>query len=278
MANNRKPKGRPATKEEKRQMAREKARILREQEEKRKKRNRFLAIAGGVVVLALVVFAVLQILGKDSGGQEYEGTARPAELANVADDYGINIGASGAAGETVADAGVLSVFSDYTCSGCINLENKYSQQYRTLMNEGKLSLRLYPVATLGNHISDNMTAAMYYVATYAPAQALDFNEALFAETNGVVFGGNRGPDAKGIADIAAKVGVPADVVADMPASITSEAWQKVAVDATESFRAKGHQYTPTLEVNGVADNSWAEEGGSVDAVIQRVVDEGAPGK
>ncbi len=274
MANNgntRKP-----TKNEKREIAREKARILREQEAKRNKRNKMLAVVGGVVALALVVFAVLQILGRDGNGSgDFDGEVRPAELANVTDDFGIEINEAGAAGAAVAGTGVLSIYSDYTCSGCIHLESAYADTYRQLTSAGDLGLRLYPVATLNNQISDNMTAAMFYVATYAPEQALAFNEALFDKTNDVVLQGGAAPTETEIADIAASVGVAEDVVADLPASIASDGWKKVAESASNSFRDKGYTATPTLEVNGEVDETWLETG-DVGAVITSAIEAGAP--
>lgn len=264
------------TKKEKREIAREKARILREQEEKRKKRNKWLMILGGVVACALIVFAVMQILGDDEDpATNFDGEVRSAQLANVTDDFGIDIDATGAAGTPVADAGMLSVYSDYTCSGCIHLESAYADTYRQLISSGQMALRIYPVATLNNQISDQMTAAMFYVATYSPDQALAFNEALFDKTNEVVLQGGNAPTETEIAEIAASVGVAEDVVADLPASIVSDEWKQVAKDATEAFRDKGHGATPTLEVNGEVEESWLETG-DVGGVLNAAIEAGAP--
>lgn len=274
MANNRQSHN--PTKREKREIAREKARILREQEEKRKKRNRVLVIIGGIAALALIIFAAMQILGNgDDAEGNFDGEVRSAELANVTDDYGIDIDGNGAAGTPVADAGVLAVYSDYTCSGCISLENAYGATYSQLISSGEMGLRLYPVATLNNQVSSNMTAAMFYVATYAPEQALAFNEALFTKTNDVVLQGGKAPTENEIADIAASEGVAEDVVADLPASIASNGWKDVANDATSSFRDKGYTATPTLEVNGEENQTWLETG-DVGAVITAAIEAGAP--
>ncbi|WP_311590656.1 DsbA family protein [Trueperella bernardiae] len=264
------------TKKERRDMARERARILREQEAKRARRNKALMIGGIVLAVALVVFAILQIVGK--GGKantgDYEGTVRPATLANVTDDYGIDVNAAGVAGQVVEDAGVFAVYSDYTCSGCINLERNYADTYHNHADAGELSVRLYPVATLNNSVSDNAAAAMFYVATYAPEQAWAYNDALFARTAEAVKGGGSAPTLAEFADIAKSVGVPDDVANDLPASVASDDWKAVAVAATDSFREKGYTATPTLEVNGVVDDSWLAEG-DVDSVIQSAIDAGA---
>ncbi|WP_300048843.1 thioredoxin domain-containing protein [Trueperella sp.] len=264
------------SKKERREAAREKARILREQEAKRSRRNKVLMIGGIVLVLALVAFAVLQIVGKGSKANtgDYEGTARPAALANVTDDYGIDVNAAGVAGKVVDGAGVFSVYSDYTCSGCINLESKYADTYHSRANAGELSVRLYPVATLNNSVSDNAAAAMFYVATYAPEQAWAYNDALFKRTTEAVKGGGSAPTLAEFADIAKSVGVPDDVANDLPASVDSEAWREVAKNATAAFRDKGYTATPTLEVNGVENDSWLQAG-DVDSVIQAAVDAGA---
>ncbi|MDP9806196.1 hypothetical protein J2S70_000778 [Trueperella bonasi] len=265
--------GKPVTKKERREIAREKARILREQEEKRKKRNRTLAVFGGVIGLVLIIFAIMQIFGNDKA--DFDGEVRPAELANVTDDYGIDIDENGAAGSPVPDAGLFSVYSDYTCSGCIHLETASAENYRNLTSSGQMALRFYPVATLGNDISSNMAAAMFYVATYAPEQAFAFNEALFDQAYTTVIKRGPAPSETDIAEIAASVGVPADVVADLPASISSDDWQTVTDEATDAFRAKGYSGTPTLEVNGEENTAWLENG-DVASVMQLAIDAGAP--
>ncbi|WP_341827814.1 thioredoxin domain-containing protein [Trueperella pyogenes] len=262
----------PATKKERREAAREKARILREQEAKRRRRNKALMIGAAVLVLALIIFAIVQIVGKtNSADDNYKGTARAAKLANVTDDYGIDVNAEGVAGKVVDGAGVLSVYSDYTCGGCINLENQFADTYHAKAKEGSLSVRLYPVATLSNAVSDNATAAMFYVATYAPEQAWAYNDALFKRTADAVSRRGSAPTVADFADIAAKVGVPTDVVNDLPASVSSEEWKAVATAATESFRQKGYTATPTLEVNGKVNDSWLK-GGDIMAVIQSAID------
>lgn len=266
---------RGASKKERREIAREKARILREQEAKRQRRNKILMIGGIVVALALVVFAIMQLVGKDNVTTgDYTGSARPATLAHVTDDYGIDVNGQGVAGKVVDGAGVLAIYSDYTCGGCIKLEAGYAQKYHKLASDGKLSVRLYPVSTLRNSISANATAAMFYIATYAPEQAWAFNDAVFERTGETVQKGGAHPTAATFADIAAKVGVPKDVVNDLPASIEADDWKAVAQSATESFRKKGFTATPTLEVNGKVDDSWLKDG-SIDAVIQSAVDAGA---
>ncbi|QTG75322.1 DsbA family protein [Trueperella pecoris] len=268
-------KAHAASKKEKREIVRERARILREQEAKRQRRNKALMIGGALVALLLVVFAMLQLLGKTGQPNTgtYTGTARPAKIANITDDYGIDVNAQGVAGKSVEGAGVLSVYSDYTCGGCINLESGYAAKYHQHAEAGELSVRLYPVATLNNPISDNATAAMFYVATYAPEQAWAYNDALFERTAKTVKEHASHPTEAEFADIAAKVGVPKDVVNDLPASIAAEDWKGVVKSATEAFRGKNYNATPTLEVNGTVDDSWLKDG-NVEAVIQAAIDAG----
>lgn len=273
MANN---EGNAPTKKERRELAREKARQLRELEEKRKKRNRWLMIGGLVVALALVVFAVFEILGnKPSADQgSYDGEVRAATLANVTDDYGITFDASGKATADAPETGRLGVYADYTCHGCQSFEDAYASVIKGLVGSGDLSYTMYPVATLNNQLSDNAAAAMFYIATYAPEQAWDYNAALFQLGEKTVRDGAPIPPESVYADAAAEVGVPDDVVQDLPASIASEDWKKVAVAATDSFRDKGHNATPTLEVNGEKDDSWLEDGGDPQNVIDKAVQSG----
>ncbi|MFP7697302.1 thioredoxin domain-containing protein [Trueperella sp. LYQ143] len=264
------------TKKERREQAREKNRILREQEAKRRKRNKMLVIGGCVVALLVIIGVIVQIFAKNTGASEddfgsYNGSARPAELANVTKDYGIDVSPDGMAGVSVSGLNTISIYSDYTCHGCQNLEKGYSQKFHALASQGKLNFRLYPVATLGNELSDDATAAMFYVATYAPQKAWAYSDALMARGTETVANHAPIPPKSEYADIAIKVGVPEEVANDLPASIASREWKDIAVKATESFRAKDYTATPTLEINGVKDDSWLEDGKSPQTIIDKAL-------
>ncbi|MDY5584889.1 MAG: DsbA family protein [Arcanobacterium sp.] len=251
------------SKEERRAEAREKARLLREQQEKRAKRNRLLVILGAILALAVVALAIVKIVstGTDELGG-YEGQARSAELKNVGDDLGIAIGANGeAAAERFADVPQVQIYSDFMCIYCTQLDNAASEAYLAHAAAKDVQVIHYPVAILGQEFGQLGAAAAFYVATYAPDKFEDFHRALFERSTKILIDRNAAqPNAGEIADIAKSVGISEDVVNDLPASITSEAWTKVVEDANIKFRDAGFAGTPTVLVDGTEDSSWGTLG------------------
>ncbi|WP_124054362.1 DsbA family protein [Arcanobacterium ihumii] len=250
------------TKEQRRSEAREKARLLREQEEKRAKRNRILVILGVAAAILMVVFAVWKIVsngGSDSGN--YNGSSREAKLANVSEDYGIYVGADGQAIDKPNGAPILGVYSDFICIHCNELDHQSKDAYAKHSKAGDVQIQYYPVSILGGTMSELGAAAAFYVATYAPEQYVTFQEKMFDRTNEILVKRTKGqPSAAEITDIAKAAGVPDKVLADMPASIESDAWQGVVKKATDKFREKGFKGTPTVTLDGKETQQWAQGG------------------
>ncbi len=264
--------GQKATRDERRAEAREKARLLQIQEEKRAKRNRFLLIGGVLVALALVVLAIVKIVSSGSNDYgSYDGTARPAKLANVSADYGIAVNANGAA-VAQADTALpkLEIFADSMCVHCANLDVTARADLSKVVADGKLQLVRYPVAILSPEFSANGAAALFYIATYAPEQFNAFHDALFDRSSEILLARTAAQPTLGeIADIAKKVGVQAEVVNDLPASIAAADWKAVVEKATIAFRDAGHTGTPTVLANGKATTRYAELG--IPAFLEEVI-------
>ncbi|MFC5370821.1 DsbA family protein [Arcanobacterium bovis] len=249
------------TKEERRAEARNKARMLREQEEKRAKRNRILTIVSILVVLALVVFAVVKIVtSKASDHGSYDGEKRTVKLANVTDDYGIYVGTKGEAVAKANGAPTVGVYSDFICTHCNDLEKAAGAAYAKHSAAGDVQVQYFPVSILGGSMSQLGAAAAFYVATYSPDNYVQFQEKLFARTDEILKRTKAQPTAGEIADIAKAAGVPDDVLADMPASIESKEWQDVVQKATDKFREKGFKGTPTVTLDGKETEEWAKGG------------------
>ncbi len=263
-------KGSKATKEERRAQAREKARILREQEQKRAKRNKILALVGAAVLLALVVFAIVQVVtADDSNLGDYDGEARSAQLANVDDDMGIFVTADGAATDDPIDAPVIGIWSDYMCGGCQTLDLNYQQLFQQYAAGDQLQFKLYAVETLGTKLSSEGAAALYYLATYSPEHVWEYNQKLMERGDETNSGSAQLPSAAELADIALEVGVPEDIVNDLPASINSSDWKEHVQSTTSNFRDNGYSVTPTITVDGEVDDSWLAGGGSgIPGVLQ----------
>ncbi|MBM7824622.1 protein-disulfide isomerase [Arcanobacterium pluranimalium] len=249
------------TKEERRAEARNKARMLREQEEKRAKRNRILTIVSILVALALVVFAVVKIVtNKSSDHGSYDGEKRAVKLVNVTDDYGIYVGAKGQAVDKGNGAPTVGVYSDFICTHCNDLEKASSEAYAKHLAAGDVQVQYFPVSILGGSMSQLGAAAAFYVATYSPDNYVQFQEKLFVRTDEILKRAKPQPTAAEIADIAKAAGVPDDVLANMPASIESEEWQAVVQKATDKFREKGYKGTPTVTLDGKETEEWAKGG------------------
>ncbi|WP_297564718.1 thioredoxin domain-containing protein [uncultured Arcanobacterium sp.] len=247
------------TKKERRAATREKMQALREQERKRAKRNRL--IAGGIVALVLVIslVAIIKIVGAHKE-ENYTGTARAAELQNVTKDYGIPFGKDGKAIAAQEGLPQVGIYADYMCSHCIVLHHEAKEAYKEHENAGDVQLIQHPVATMRTEFSELGAAAVFYVATYAPDNFGDFNDALFAKSYDIMSEKSEPPSAEEIARIAAKAGVPKDVAADLPASITSEAWKKVVAESNKVFSDHNYKGTPTITVNGEEISGWSKVG------------------
>ncbi|WP_216389197.1 DsbA family protein [Arcanobacterium phocae] len=266
------------TKEERRQVAREKARLLQEMEAKRAKRNKIVTIVVAVLALVLVSFAIWQIVSKDPGQAKelgsYSGSVREVKADNVSDDGGVLFDQSGSATATESGKPVIGLWSDYMCPGCEHFEGNYGKLMADHSAAGDLQFKFYRVNTLGTDFSTKGATAFYYVAQYAPEKLWAFNKALMdygMKIHAQSVGPN--PSASDIADIAKSVGVPDDVVNDLPASIVDEKWQGLVAKTVEKFRANEYTGTPTLTVNGKADDSWTK--GNPDEVVPQILNNAA---
>lgn len=255
------------TKDERREAAREKARRLREAEEKRQKRNKMLTIGAILAAILIVALIVVKVITGGEKEKEYDGSARPATLANVTDDFGIYFDASGKAGQKVDGVPVVGVFADLMCSACVTFDKSNGADMVPIMQDGKATIIHYPVSTQGTDFSTLGAAAEFYVATYAPDQWLKFKEGLYERSTEIFAGDRQQPNPNQIAMIAEEVGVPADVVKDLPASIKADDWTKVVTDATQKFREKGFRLTPTVVIDGKENVNWGGVGG-----LKKVVD------
>ncbi|MFY9263322.1 MAG: thioredoxin domain-containing protein [Actinomycetaceae bacterium] len=257
-----------SSKQDQRAALREKARIVREQEAKRAQRNRTFTIVIAFIFVALVALAAWRILASEGAGNgangemgNYDGAARPVATTNVTDDGGILLDTEGGATAEESGAPVIGVWSDYMCIGCQYFEMNNGEVMQEYMAAGELQAKLYPVNTMGQQMSTEAAAALYYTAEYAPEYVWAFNTALMERGFKSTAEGQPQPSASEIADIAAELGMPEDVVNDMPASITSPEWQAMPADTVAVFRANGFRGTPTLTVDGVEDGRWLIEGG-----------------
>jgi protein-disulfide isomerase len=182
---------------ERREAAREKARVLRDQQKKRERRNKFL-IQGGIIVavLAIAGLVVALVVGNN-------GPAGPGPQNMASDGILLTAGADGgitavetpaiAAGEeptpTVPDeSGTVAnivTYVDYLCPFCGQFEATNAESIRTMVEEGAATLEVHPVAILtnksaGTQYSLRAANAAACVADMSPDAFFDFNSLLFA--------------------------------------------------------------------------------------------------
>ena len=130
------------------ELARERAALMRAELELRAQRNRRTAVYGssfGVVLLALVLSIVIT-------GALQPTTPPTTPLSTVADTsggitsadaYAIPVGQSSAPVK-------LSVYEDFRCSACSAYESKYQTAYKALISAGTLQLLVHPVDLIDN--------------------------------------------------------------------------------------------------------------------------------
>ena len=180
---------------EQREAAREKARVLREEQKKRERRNRWL-IQGGIIVAVLAVAGLVAGLLLNN--------ARPAGPgpANMASNGIVLTGAEGVitpvetpaldADETPTptvqdDSGTVAnivTYVDYLCPFCGEFEQTNSESIRAMIEEGAATLEVHPIAILtnksaGTQYSLRAANAAACVADNSPASFLDFHDLMF---------------------------------------------------------------------------------------------------
>lgn len=184
------------TRNDRREAAREKAKVLREGQKKRERRNRAL-IQGGIIVAVVAIGALIFSLIMD--GQRPDGPG-PRNMAS--DGIVLGGGESGIeAVETPAlqpkatptptvpdDSGTVAnivMYIDYLCPFCGQFDATNSESIRTMIESGAATLEVHPIAILtnksaGTQYSLRAANAAACVANSSPESFFDFNELLFA--------------------------------------------------------------------------------------------------
>jgi protein-disulfide isomerase len=205
------------TRNERREAAREKARILREEQKKRERRNKIL-IQGGIIVAVLAIAAIIGTLIFQSvrpAGPGPSNMASDGILLTAGDDSGITavetsaIPAGGNPTPTEPDdSGTVAnivVYVDYLCPFCGQFEATNSESIRTMVEEGAATLEVHPIAILtnksnGTQYSLRAANAAACVADSSPDSFFDFNALLFQNQPEEGTGGLTNDEIKGLAE------------------------------------------------------------------------------
>lgn len=183
-----------ATKNQRREAARVKARELRAQQKKKERRNKVLLQVGIIAVVAAVVAVVW-------GGIAASIQPQGPGPANMASD-GILIGEGLKAVQTPAlPAGAdpipskpdqsgavanIRVWVDYLCPFCGDFERTNGEQIQKWVESGAATLEVHPIATqtsksAGTKYSLRAANAAACVANYSPDDFFAFNTAMFVD-------------------------------------------------------------------------------------------------
>lgn len=181
------------SKNEKREVAREKARSLREEQRKKDRRTKFI-LQGSIIVASLAVVAIIALVIVNSIKP-----IGPGPL-NMASD-GIQLTQGAIATETPAleagedpiphvrdeASGVLDiqVYIDYLCPICQLFEETNGDYIASLMENGKTTVEIHPITILdrlsqGTKYPTRAANAAACVANSSPNQFYDFHTLLFA--------------------------------------------------------------------------------------------------
>ena len=260
------PGGARLTKNDKREAAREQARIQREEQRKKDRRNKWL-LQGGLILGSLAIIALVTVL-------IINGTkpAGPGPL-NMASD-GIQIGQGFVAKSTPAlksgeepvpnerdESGEvidIQLFVDYQCPICQSFELANGEYLYGLIENGGATVEIHPITfldskSLGNKYSSRAANAAACVANFSPNQYWDFNRALFENQPAE---GTQGLGDDAFFGFAEGVGVEKqDQVEQCITDQTFKSWVAAAtarafagpIPNSDVAQVKG---TPTVIVNG----------------------------
>ena len=247
------------SKNERRDAAREKARQQRERQRRREKQRRLILQGGiGVVIIAIVTIVALVLVNSHR--------APSAGPRNMADD-GIVIGTGLKAQPTAAlaadatpkqrapKAGVVAIrtYEDFQCPVCESFEKAHRAEIEQLVESGKATLQIYPVAILdassnGNRYSSRSANAAACVANYSPNQFYALHTILYAHQPA------EGGD--GMSDDQLKAYIKQAKVTNYAAiskCVSDETYKNFVADATDRFSK------PDLALSNVKNRSLTSQ-------------------
>jgi protein-disulfide isomerase len=182
-------------KKDRRDAARETARIEREAEKKRQRRNRVF-LQGGIVVgviaiIAVVALVIVNVNANKPTGDGPKNMASDGILLSGSTMAAVPTPAIKAGGKPVPTdpsslKGVRIVtYIDYQCPFCQQFEAANSQQIESMVTSGAATLEIHPIAflddnSLGNKYASRAANAAACVANYDPNKFYAVNTALFA--------------------------------------------------------------------------------------------------
>jgi protein-disulfide isomerase len=180
-------------KNQRRDAAREQARLLREAQKKKERRRRWI-LQGSIVAAVLAVVVIVVVVITNSVKPVGPGPANMASdgivigeglIAQRSAARPIDAEPIPSAGAGTSDAVEIIIYQDYFCPFCGAFEDANGDQIRTWVETGVATIEIHPVAildnaSLGTKYSTRSANAAACVANYAPDDFFAFNAELFA--------------------------------------------------------------------------------------------------
>jgi protein-disulfide isomerase len=252
------------TRSQQREIARAKARELREQH-KKGQRNKKILLQVGVVAAVLGVAALVVALATSGGNG---GAATNAEPKNFTFNDGLKLGTnleaftptatpSPAPGTSPATVPNIVIYLDYQCPICQMFEVPNQSQIESWVKDGKATLEIHPISFLDgrgspNEYSSRAANAAICVAEYSPSQFFKYNSVLFENQPAEL---TNGPENSELIARAKEVGVSnADKIASCINAKSYGTWLSLATARALSEKIPGTDLqvdgTPFILVNG----------------------------
>lgn len=259
------------TKAQRRDAARAEALKLRQEQERREKRNRFITI-GVLVVLVIAVVLAVVFINQANKPKSLADIKAPSTAESVKDGGGIPVDKDGVAGKSNAGAVTLDLYFDYMCPNCGTFEKVNKDDLDSLREDGTITFVMHPVAILnsssqGTNYSTRAGSAFATVADQEPDKVIQFHEALYANQPSE---GSTGLTDDQLKDYAVQAGV-SQKVADQFSKHTFADWVDAWTDRVGSdkalFNSQGGFGTPTILINGKRwDGNWTQAGALKSAI------------
>ena len=258
----------PQGKKDRREAARETARLEREAEKKRQRRNKFL-LQGGIgiailVVIAIVVAIVAQPPAPGAPGPKNmassgilftgkSGVIAPTTTAAAAAD------GTPKATKTDTSDGLAHIvtYVDWACPACKSFEATYSAQIQKLVASGSATLEVHPISILDRNYQTSRYAsraanAAACIANYQPSKFLDAQTVFYDKQPAE---GSSGLTDTEIKALVAEAGITDPAVSSCINTEKFTSWVSKSTQVTTSTTSlinptAGGFSTPTVLVNG----------------------------